>query len=728
MLKIMNLGHKEVSPEIATKGEQLVTRLLILHKELIAVHRELGGFEDADPTSMSQRTDLKWQSACGGLWWCLDYLILRLATIKRALMTIEDGTTNGTTKTDLLLYPMVDIHFFKQNLAALRALHDGSLVLGALSKIASRFLPEELNEKASAAQERTRTESMSAQTVGLEPNEEQAILDFFRDAQEVADKRVTTDADGMVTCRLGLYRKADALKWKSRVPATTLMKLLVVPRREPANTTSPAHIASAEDAKRGKHLFGETNTRFNDTDNADDNVPKVSISAFHPGRLPGAWALPPYSALSIDDSEGFPSPHQPVHVWAERRERERQKLLTVQSEAIISGSYQDEEGSNTKMSVSEHPPALVIGDGQDVPLESRTQSRSADSRPIATVQADAGPAKNADVFDGPRQYRVSEFNTDNVSKLSRWTDMTSASRLANDLSLPVHRAIRMDPKHLKDVLVYKASDAYINAKDRQGLTPLELAVTNMVEAPEAAHDLVAAEVDVTKPCLGYSNALLATIRRQHFGLALFIAQEVPNQVGNIVNDRDAEGLSALLLVARFVADSHFPHTPFVDSPQFNQETLCLALITCGADVKMQTNDELLTALHFAARHRILALVERLIDEEADVNAADNRGWTPLHEAVMAGYVPDVVAALMEGGADPHIADKSGITPLGLARGWRKMAETGRLSIKEHKEGTVKFNNEVALREVNGLIAMLESVSSMSQQDMTLQQEGMTTEE
>ena len=525
-LKILNLGHKEVSPETTNRGGQLVTRLLILHKKLIAVHHELGGFEDADPTSMYQRTDLKWQSACGGLWWCLDYLILRLATIKRALMTIEDGTTDSTVKTDLLLYPMVDIHFFKQNIAALRALHNDNQVLSALSKIASRFSPKEMNKEISAAQERTEVESTSAQTTNAEPGEEQAILDLFRDTQQVADKTLATDADELVTCRLGLYRKADAFSWKSKIPATTLVNIVMVPGRKVGTPSFPAPIDTTEEAQHDKQLFGGIEKKLNDIGNVDDSVPKVSTSAFHPGSLPDTWTLPPYSALSIKDAEGFPSPHQPVYVWAEKRDNERQKLLQVQSEAVVSGSYEDEERSGTKSHAGKDPSALLMGDDE----HTKAQSGSKESRSNATVQADAGIAKNAEGLNVPRQYRVSEFNTDNVSMLSRWTDMTSASRTANDLSLPLHRVIRMDPKHLKDVLVFKASDAYINAKDRQGHTPLELAITNAAQAPDAAHDLVVAEVDVTRPCLGYSNALLAAIRRLDFNLALFIAEKVPDQV------------------------------------------------------------------------------------------------------------------------------------------------------------------------------------------------------
>jgi len=311
--------------------------------------------------------------------------------------------------------------------------------------------------------------------------------------------------------------------------------------------------------------------------------------------------------------------------------------------------------------------------------------------------------------------------------LTKETRMTSASRFANDLLSPVHRTIRMGmTKHLENMLTLDLPVSHIDAKDGLGFTPLELAVVKAAETPEFAHVLVRAGADITLPCLGYPNALLATVRRADFKLALFIVQEARPQVCKIVNDRDAEGLSPLLLVARFKAESHSPEAAFENSSEFNQEALCLALVACGAGVKMYTNAENLTTLHFAARHNVLALVERLIDEKADTNALDSRGWTPLHEAVMAGYLPDIVAALIVGGADPGIASRSGITPLGLAQGWQKLAEDGRLS---YRGGTVTIDEadrEVASREVNSLLSMLKSVSTTSE-DKTTAEDSTTIE-
>jgi uncharacterized protein len=106
-------------------------------------------------------------------------------------------------------------------------------------------------------------------------------------------------------------------------------------------------------------------------------------------------------------------------------------------------------------------------------------------------------------------------------------------------------------------------------------------------------------------------------------------------------------------------------------------------------------------LHYAARDGDLAVVRRLVDAGEDVNLADRRGWTPLHFAAQAlspevaqyllghgaavdpqdmhGNTPlstatfesrgdgSVIRVLRQAGADPHKPNKSGVSPLSLAR-------------------------------------------------------------
>jgi hypothetical protein len=64
-------------------------------------------------------------------------------------------------------------------------------------------------------------------------------------------------------------------------------------------------------------------------------------------------------------------------------------------------------------------------------------------------------------------------------------------------------------------------------------------------------------------------------------------------------------------------------------------------------------------------------VRELLRTEIDVDHVNNLGWTALLEAIILGdggpRHTEVVRLLLEGGADPNLADDSGVRPLRHAR-------------------------------------------------------------
>jgi len=72
-------------------------------------------------------------------------------------------------------------------------------------------------------------------------------------------------------------------------------------------------------------------------------------------------------------------------------------------------------------------------------------------------------------------------------------------------------------------------------------------------------------------------------------------------------------------------------------------------------------------LHLAAYFGIETIVQLLLEKGADVNAADQGGWTPLYRASGMGHI-DVVKLLLEKGAHIEAADRGGQTPLYRASG------------------------------------------------------------
>ena len=62
-----------------------------------------------------------------------------------------------------------------------------------------------------------------------------------------------------------------------------------------------------------------------------------------------------------------------------------------------------------------------------------------------------------------------------------------------------------------------------------------------------------------------------------------------------------------------------------------------------------------------------AVLEVLLKAGADVNAKENKGWTPLHAAAAENPSPAVLEVLLKAGADPRAIDKDGKTPHAVAR-------------------------------------------------------------
>ena len=50
-----------------------------------------------------------------------------------------------------------------------------------------------------------------------------------------------------------------------------------------------------------------------------------------------------------------------------------------------------------------------------------------------------------------------------------------------------------------------------------------------------------------------------------------------------------------------------------------------------------------------------------------MNAKDNRGQTPLHNAAFVNHDAEIVKYLLSAGADAHAEDEEGSTPLDIAK-------------------------------------------------------------
>ena len=109
----------------------------------------------------------------------------------------------------------------------------------------------------------------------------------------------------------------------------------------------------------------------------------------------------------------------------------------------------------------------------------------------------------------------------------------------------------------------------------------------------------------------------------------------------------------------------------------DEETLAI-LLAAGASARLVTSRYDGTALIAAAHLGHDGVVRMLIAAGAPLDHVNNLGWTALIESIVLGRGgPRHVAtlkALVDAGANVNLADRSGTTPLGLARarGYREM--------------------------------------------------------
>jgi len=197
----------------------------------------------------------------------------------------------------------------------------------------------------------------------------------------------------------------------------------------------------------------------------------------------------------------------------------------------------------------------------------------------------------------------------------------------------------------------KAIQAYIySSTDEAGK---EAAVK---EALEKNPDLVKASID-DRPILEWAVDNIGVegdLGRKSENLAQMLAAK-----GADVNMKDADGMPLLVKYAMFAR---------IEPMAF--------LLKNGADVNAKDKADERTALHWVTLlnemdaepeniEQFVQAVELLLDNKAEINAADVRGTTPLHNAAFLGNLK-MTELLVAKGADMSLKDHDGYNALGSA--------------------------------------------------------------
>ena len=242
---------------------------------------------------------------------------------------------------------------------------------------------------------------------------------------------------------------------------------------------------------------------------------------------------------------------------------------------------------------------------------------------------------------------------------------------------PLHHAAR-DGEDASAIELLLAAGADVDARGRFGGTPLHWAVRDN-DSTAVVAALLAAEADVNAQDGDGSTSLqlAVTSNPNPAVFEVLLAGGADMQEGPALLYYAARNPAAFeaLLAAGVDLDVNADGRMLLHVAAGGHDTTVLdLLLAAGADVNARDQYGE-TPLHEAARYSGwreigrgavadlgTAVVEALLAAGADVHARSNGGWTPLHAAADSTLNPAVVEVLLSAGADPDARNEGGNAP------------------------------------------------------------------
>ena len=168
--------------------------------------------------------------------------------------------------------------------------------------------------------------------------------------------------------------------------------------------------------------------------------------------------------------------------------------------------------------------------------------------------------------------------------------------------------------------------------------------------------------------LGQGAVLLAKYHRQDEALAVLLGRAPTLNLWEAAAVGDNESAMELLEGDDGSLNDHLPDgfTALGLAAFFGQETIVHNLLAKGADPNVAANNAMQVApLHSAVAGQHMRIVRMLVEAGAQVNVAQQQGFTPLHGAAHSGNV-EMVRYLLSHGAEVSARTASGQSALDLA--------------------------------------------------------------
>jgi len=167
---------------------------------------------------------------------------------------------------------------------------------------------------------------------------------------------------------------------------------------------------------------------------------------------------------------------------------------------------------------------------------------------------------------------------------------------------------------------------------------------------------------------GHSPVLIAQYHHKAEAVTVLLAAKPTLDIFDAASVGDTAAVGEWLdrdpaLVNAYSSDGFYP---LGLAAFFGHPEAVRLLLARGADVAQAARNPMrVQALHAGAASKSFEVVQLLVEAGAPVNAQQQKGWTPLHEAVRQGNEA-MVRLLLAHGADPKQQNEDGKSAIGLA--------------------------------------------------------------